>query len=147
MAEHRAQLDQERKKAEAEKNRLQVEAEAKAAKQAAERQQEEERARTMAAMSTQQQAIETLRRACADWAAKLPPHGNFKKQAADANRPGLYQDATRLVKTALESAGWSATDRVALADMLQATLPTVIAGWDAKEQRRKLKLADLRGTS
>ena len=98
-------------------------------------------------MTDQQKAIETLRQACADWAAMLPPHGNFKKQAADANKPGLYQNAIRLVKTAQESADWSATDRAALADMLEGSLPAVIAGWDAKEQRKKLQLAKLRGTA
>lgn len=145
MAEHRAKLAQEREKAKAEKTRLQAEAQAKAAKQEAERIQEEQRAQALAAMSPQLQAVETLRQACADWAAKLPPHGNFKKQAADANKPGLYQDATRLVKTALESADWSAADRSALADMLSTALAAVIGGWDAKEQRKKLQLTKLRG--
>lgn len=147
MAAHRAQLAQEREKAEAQKARLHAEAQAKAARLADERRQEEERARALAAMTPQLQAVETLRRACADWADRLPPHGNFKKQAADANRAGLYQDATRLVKTALESADWSAAERAALADMVQAVLPTVIAGWDAREQRKKLKLPELRGAA
>ncbi|HQQ68692.1 MAG TPA: RAMP superfamily CRISPR-associated protein [Alicycliphilus sp.] len=145
MAEHRAQLTQEREKAVAEKSRLQAETQAKAAKQEAERLQEEQRAHALAAMTPQLQAVETLRQACADWAAKLPPHGNFKKQAADANRLGLYQDAARLVKIALENADWSAADRSALADMLSTALAAVIAGWDAKEQRKKLQLAKLRG--
>ena len=88
-----------------------------------------------------------LRQACADWAAKLPPHGNFKKQPADANKPGLYQDALRLVKTALESANWSAAERLALAEMLPTALAPVIERWDAKEQRRKLQLAQLKGSA
>ena len=147
IADIRAQLAAQREKAAAEKVRLQAEAQDKAAKQEAERQQEAARAQALAAMTAQLQTIETLRQACADWAAKLPPNGNFKKQAADANKPGLYQDAVRLVKTAQESADWSAADRAALADMLEGSLPAVIAGWDAKEQRKKLQWAKLRGTA
>lgn len=145
MAAIRAQLAAERAQAEAEKTRLQAEAEAKQAKAQAERQQDEQRQQALAAMTPQLQVVEHLRQACADWAGKLPPHGNFKKQAADVNKPGLYKDALALIKTALDSADWSPTDRSALADMLQTTLPTVIAGWDAKDQRKKLQLTKLRG--
>lgn len=145
MADVRAQLAIEREKAQAEKARLQAQAEATAAQQAAQRLQEELRQQALETLTDQMRQVETLRQACEDWAAKLPPHGNFKKQAADANKPGLYQDATRLVKTALESVGWTAAERSALADMLQTALPTVIAGWDGKEQRKKLQLAKLRG--
>lgn len=145
MAAHRDQLAAERQKAEQAKVRMAAEAAAKAQAAQAERIAAERRAQTLASMTAQAQAIEQLRQACADWAAKLPPHGNFKKQPADANKAGLYQDATRLAKTALESADWSPADRTGLADMLQTTLPTVIAGWDAKEQRKKLQFAKLRG--
>lgn len=145
MADIRAQLAAERAKAEAEKARLHAEAEAKEAKAHAERQQEKQRQQALAALTEQLQAVEQLRQACEDWAARLPPYGNFKKQTSDANKPGLYKDALALVKTALDSADWSATDRSALADMLQTTLPTVIAGWDAKDQRKKLQLSKLRG--
>ena len=147
MAAMRAQLAQQRAQAEAEKVRLHAEAQAKAAAQEAERQALEQRAQALSTLSPQGQEIEKLRQACADWAAKLPPHGNFKKQPADANKPGLYQDALRLVKTALESADWSAADRVALAEMLPVALAQVIERWDAKEQRRKLQLAQLKGSA
>lgn len=145
MAEYRAQLAAERTKAEAEKARLHAQAQAKAAAQEAERQAMEQRAQALASLSAQAQEVEKLRQACADWAAKLPPHGNFKKQPADANKPGLYQDALHLVKTALESADWSAADRLALAEMLPTALGAVIERWDAKEQRKKLQLAKLKG--
>jgi CRISPR-associated protein Csm5 len=145
MAAMRAQLAQQRAQAEAEKVRLHAEAQAKAAAQEAERQALEQRAQALSTLSPQGQEIEKLRQACADWAAKLPPHGNFKKQPADANKPGLYQDALRLVKTALESADWSAADRVALAEMLPVALAQVIERWDAREQRKKLQLAKLKG--
>ena len=145
IAAMRAQLAQQRAQAEAEKVRLHAEAQAKAAAQEAERQALEQRAQALSTLSPQGQEIEKLRQACADWAAKLPPHGNFKKQPADTNKPGLYQDALRLVKTALESADWSADDRVALAEMLPVALAQVIERWDAREQRKKLQLAKLKG--
>lgn len=147
MAAMRAQLAQQRAQAEAEKVRLHAEAQAKAAAQEAERQALEQRAQALSTLSPQGQEIEKLRQACADWAAKLPPHGNFKKQPADANKPGLYQDALRLVKTALESADWSAAERLALAEMLPTALAPVIERWDAKEQLRKLQLAKLKGSA
>ena len=147
MAAMRAQLAQQRAQAEAEKVRLHAEAQAKAAAQEAERQTLEQRAQALSTLSPQGQEIEKLRQACADWAAKLPPHGNFKKQPADANKPGLYQDALRLVKTALESADWSAAERLALAEILPTALAPVIERWDAKEQRRKLQLAQLKGSA
>lgn len=145
IAAMRAQLAQQRAQAEAEKVRLHAEAQAKAAAQEAERQALEQRAQALSTLSPQGQEIEKLRQACADWAAKLPPHGNFKKQPADTNKPGLYQDALRLVKTALESADWSTDDRVALAEMLPVALAQVIERWDAREQRKKLQLAKLKG--
>ena len=147
MAAMRAQLAQQRTQAEAEKTRLHAQAQAKAAAQEAERQTLEQRAQALSTLSPQGQEIEKLRQACADWAAKLPPHGNFKKQPADANKPGLYQDALRLVKTALESANWSAAERLALAEILPTALAPVIERWDAKEQRRKLQLAQLKGSA
>ena len=147
MAAMRAQLAQQRTQAEAEKTRLHAQAQAKAAAQEAERQALEQRAQALSTLSPQGQEIEKLRQACADWAAKLPPHGNFKKQPADANKPGLYQDALRLVKTALESANWSAAERLALAEMLPTALAPVIERWDAKEQLRKLQLAKLKGSA
>ena len=145
MAAHRAQLAQQRHQAEQAKAFMAAEAAAKAQAAEAERVAAEQRAQALASMTSQAQAIEQLRRACEELAAKLPPRGNFKKQPADANRPGLYQEATRLVKTALESADWCAADRIALADMLQTVLAAVVTPWDAKEQRKKLQLAKLRG--
>jgi len=144
MATIRAELAAEAEKANAEKARLQAEAGAKAARQQAERQQEEQRQQALGVLTPQLRAVEQLRQDCANWAAKLPPHGNYKMQAADANKAGLYKNALNLVKTALESSDWATTDRRALADMLQTTLPTVIAPWDAKYQRKKLQLARLR---
>jgi len=145
MAAHRAQLTAQRHQAQEAKARMTAEAAAKAQAAEAERIAAQQRAQALASMTEQAQAIEKLRQACEELAAKLPPHGNFKKASADANKAGLYQDATRLVKTALESTDWSAEDRSALANMLQSVLPGVVTPWDAKEQRKKLQLAKLRG--
>ena len=145
MAAIRANLQADRRAAEQKKETLAREAAEQQAAAQAKHEAAEQRTRELAAMTPQMQAIEKLHDACQAWAAKLPPHGNFSKRPADPNKPGLYQDAHRLVKQALESADWSMADRVALADMLQKALPTVITGWDAREQRKKLKLSQLRG--
>jgi CRISPR-associated protein Csm5 len=91
-------------------------------------------------MTAQQLLMDDFCLAC----TKQISYRNFKKPGPDANKPGLYKDALALVKAALESPDWSVLDKAALADMLEAWLPQVLAPWDAKEQRKKLKLASLR---
>jgi len=147
MANERARFQALRQAAEAQKTEQAAKAAARALALDAERQAAEQRAEDFARMTPQCQEIEKLRQACAEWADNLPPHGNYKKQLADANKTGLYQNASRLVKTALQSADWSAADKAELADMLAEWLPKVVAPWDAKEQRKKLQLAQLRGTA
>ena len=145
MAQVRAQLRTEREAAQAQKAQQAAEAAERTAKLEAERQAVQARAAALATMSAQSQHTETLRQRCEDWFNQLPPKGKFKKLPADAGKAGLYQDGVNLVKTALESPDWSAADKAALADMLEAWLPKVIDRWDAKEQRKKLKFAALRG--
>jgi hypothetical protein len=122
---------------------------AQAAKIEATRQAEQlaasQRKKALDEMTEQSRQIETLRHDCEALLQKMPPHGNFKKQAADPGKAGLYQDASKLVKQALASPDWTAQDKAALADMLETWLPQVIERWDAKEQRKKLKFAALRG--
>lgn len=103
-----------------------------------------QRAQALASMTPQGRLIETFRQKCQDLDAKIT-EGNFKKQAADNGRAGLYQDAHSLIKAALDGAGWSAADKRALADMLEQWLPKVVGPWEPKEQRKKLKLSLLRG--
>lgn len=104
-----------------------------------------QRVHALASMTPQAQLIETLRQDCEDWDGKIAG-GNFRKQAYSAGSQGpLYQEAAKLVKQAIEDANWSAADKKTLADMLEQWLPKVVAPWDAKEQRKKLKLAALRG--
>lgn len=146
MAARRRALEGERAAAQQRKAEQAAAAAAKWAAEQAELLAQAERAAALAAMSAQAKAIETLRQQCEDWAAKLPPNGNFKKQVYSAGNPGaLYLEAAKLVKTATEGTDWGAADKCALADVLEKWLPQVVAPWDAKEQRKKLKLAALRG--
>ncbi|MEN9905327.1 MAG: hypothetical protein RLZZ555_1892, partial [Pseudomonadota bacterium] len=112
----------------------------------AEREAAEQRAQALAAMTPQGQQIETLRQRCEDLATRIR-ESNFRKEAPDPGRAGVYQDASRLVKAALEGADWTAADKSALADMLEQWLPQVLSPWDPKEQRKKLKLSALRGVA
>jgi len=101
----------------------------------------QQRAQALASMTEQGRLIEALRQKCEDWASKMPPHGNFKHQKLNEK---LFQDASKLVTQALADAGWQATDKAALATMLEDWLPKVVAPW-GKDERKKLKIAALRG--
>jgi CRISPR-associated protein Csm5 len=96
-------------------------------------------------MTEQQQQIEALRQKCEDWAAKMPPHGNYKHQEANIAKAGLFQEAGKLITTATTSTAWSANDKQALTHMLEHWLPKVIAPW-GKDERKKLKMASLQTT-
>ncbi|MCP5254407.1 MAG: type III-B CRISPR module RAMP protein Cmr6 [Zoogloeaceae bacterium] len=91
---------------------------------------------------------------------KLTPQGRSVKEfvtacesklAQDRKDPftpgsGLYAEALRLSKIALADDGsWSSADRLQLAEALATWLPQVIDRYDAKDARKKLKLAALRG--
>ena len=104
----------------------------------------EQRAQALATMSAQAQLIEALRQQCEEWAAKMPPHGNFRHQEANIAKAGLFQLAGKLVTQATGSADWSTADRQALADVLEQCLPKVVAPW-GKDEKKKLKVATLRG--
>ncbi|MDD5028985.1 MAG: type III-A CRISPR-associated RAMP protein Csm5 [Rhodoferax sp.] len=103
-----------------------------------------QRAQALANMTPQGQQIEALRQKCQDWASKMPPHGNFKHQEANTAKAGLFQDASKLVTQALAEPQWLASDKAALADMLEQCLPKVVAPW-GKEEKKKLKVTALRG--
>ena len=141
----RLAFEAEKLAAQQRKAEIAAQAAAREAARQAEEQAAEQRAQALASMSAQSQLIETLRQQCEEWEAKLTG-SNFKKQSCDSGKPGpLYQAATRLVPVALGSADWSADDKKALADMLEQWLPKVVTPWDAKDQRKKLKLSALRG--
>lgn len=144
MVKQRQQFEGE--KAEVQKRKAEKAAEiaAREAARQAEQAAAERRAQALASMTLQGKLIETLRQQCQDLDAKITG-GNFKKQATDSGRAGLYQDAHKLVKAALDGADWSAVDKKELADMLEQWLPKVVGPWEPKEQRKKLKLSTLRG--
>ena len=105
------------------------------------------REQALANMSAQDRQIETLRQQCEELDARITG-GNFKKQAYSAGSPGpLYKEAAKLIKQASETADWSASEKAALAEMLEQWLPKVTTPWDVKDQRKKLKLSTLRGQS
>lgn len=144
MAAKRSTFEAEKLAAQQRKAELQAQITAREAVRLADIAAAEQRAQTLASLSPQDQQIEALRQKCEDWVKQMLPHGNYKMQSPDSGKAGLYQDATRLVKTALESPDWIAADKAALADMLEHWLPKVIGPWDAKEQRKKLKFTWLR---
>jgi CRISPR-associated protein Csm5 len=145
MAKIRQQFDAEkqaalRRKIELAEQAAQLETARQAAQLAA-----SQREQALAKMSEQGRQIEALRHDCEALLLKMPPHGNFKKQAADPGKAGLFQNANKLVTQALASPDWTAQDKAALADMLETWLPQVVERWDAKEHRKKLRFAALRG--
>ena len=131
--------------------KLKAELAAQAAQREAARQAEQLAAKlreqALANMSAQDRQIETLRQQCEELDARITG-GNFKKQAYSAGSPGpLYKEAAKLIKQASETADWSASEKAALAEMLEQWLPKVTTPWDVKDQRKKLKLSTLRGQS
>jgi len=116
----------------AERQRIEAEQKAKA------------EAERLAAMTENERELEDFRKACEDWAAQLPPHGRFRKQNANPGEEGLYQRANRLVKAALADDGWAVDERLLLASTIEEWLPQVVSPWDARKERRRLKLNKLR---
>ncbi len=105
---------------------------------------QQQQARKLASLSEQGRLIETLRVRCENWAANMPPNGNFKRQDANIAKAGLFQDGHKLVAQALANSDWQPADKAALADMLEQHLPPVVAPW-GKDEKKKLKLSALRG--
>jgi len=103
----------------------QAEIEAQAARQTA-----------LAAMSPNLRRIEEFKNACTKRCEQL-----LGKK--DAQNTKLHGDARKLSGDARESAGWSAEEKLALADAIEEWLPKVVQGID-KDQLKKLKLAALR---
>jgi len=104
----------------------------------------QQRVQQLASLSEQGRLVEDLRQRCNDWASKLPPNGNFKRQDANIAKAGLFQDAHKLATQALTNAQWQTADQETLADMLEQCLPKVVAPW-GPDEKKKLKLTALRG--
>ena len=144
MAAKRREFEAGKVAAAKRKIELQQEADAREAAKLAEQIATQQRDEALANMTIQAREVELLRSKCQELETRLTGGSNYKKLTADANKPGLYQDATALVKKAVESKNWSAADKKDLADMLELWMPKVVAPWDAKDQRKKLKFATLR---
>lgn len=91
----------------------------------------------LAALSQNQRRVEELK-------------VNFRKRAEQiASKPdkpntAWHDKARALVKAAHEETGWTPSEKIALADAIEEWLPKVIQ-IDLKDERKKLKLAALRG--
>lgn len=144
MTQLRLQFEAEKKAARQRKaDQATKAAEVEAAKKA-EQIAAELRAQALASLSAQGQQIEALRQQCEDWTGKMAPHGNYKHQEASIAKVGVFQEAGKLVASVLADASWTAIDKQTLAEMLDTWLPKVVTPW-GKDERKKLKLAALRG--
>jgi CRISPR-associated protein Cmr6 len=114
-------------------------AEAKLANAQAQAQAAAEQANKMASLSDNARQVETFVRACQQ---KLVAMGaNGKKDKANTE---LHAKARALSKAALEGADWTAEEKRSAAEALAEWLPQVVEV-DMKDERKKLKLAVLRG--
>lgn len=112
-------------------------AETKLANAQAEAQAAAEQATKMANLSDNARLIEEFVLACQNKATQL--RGNKEKPNAET-----HAKARALSKAALEGADWTAEEKHAAAQALAEWLPQVVA-IDMKDERKKLKLAVLRG--
>lgn len=93
----------------------------------------------LAAMTPNQRRIEEFKADCAKRAEQLM--GNKERLNAT-----IHNAARMLAKAALEGADWSADEKRAVADAIEEWLPKLVR-IEMKEERKKLKLAALRGQS
>jgi CRISPR-associated protein Cmr6 len=114
-----------------------TEAEAKLAKAQAEAQAAAEQAAKMANLSDNARLIEEFVLACKK--KVIHQRGNKEKPNAET-----HAQARALSKAALEGINWSAEEKNAAAEAMAEWLPQVVAV-DMKDERKKLKLAALRG--
>ncbi len=97
------------------------------------------RAAALATMTDNLRRVEEFKETCAKRAAQLM--GN--KENANAT---IHNAARTLAKAALEGADWTADEKRAAADTIEEWLPKLVK-IDIKDERKKLKLAVLRGLS
>lgn len=96
-----------------------------------------ERAKALAAMTPNLRAIEEFKNAFATRAEQL-------RGSKDRPNTAFHDKARKLIRTALEAADWTAEEKRAAAEAIAEWLPKVVAV-DMKDERKKLKLAVLRG--
>jgi len=112
-------------------------AEAKRVRELAEAQAAAAKAKKMTNLSENARCIATFVQDCESKLTQL--RGKKEKPNTDVHRK-----AVELAKTALESPGWTPDEKRAAADALTEWLPKVVE-IDMKNERKKLKLATLRG--
>ncbi len=98
----------------------------------------EEQARKLATMTAAQREIDTFCTECQQRAKQLI---NGRK---DNPNTAYHAKANQLAKNAHESTDWTAEEKTAAADAIEAWLPKIVTV-DLKDMRKKLKLSILRG--
>jgi CRISPR-associated protein Cmr6 len=114
-------------------------AEAKLANAQAQAQAAAEKAKKMASLSDNARQVETFVQACQHKLAAMGTNGKKDKPNTD-----LHAKARALSKAALEGTDWTAEEKRLAAEALAEWLPQVVEV-DMKDERKKLKLAVLRG--
>jgi CRISPR-associated protein Cmr6 len=119
-------------------------AEARAAKERAEREAAERAAREAAEKEARRAAMSEAMRRIDDFRREFAARAEQLRGGKE--RPnGVYHGKARdLAKLALDAADWSAEEKRAAADAIEEWLPKVVQV-DIRDERRKLKLAALRG--
>lgn len=137
LAEQQARFAAAREQAESrrreEKERHQI-AEAVAAERA--REEEEKKAR-LAAMTKNMRRVEQFKDECAKRVEQL-------RGSKDRPNTAYHDKARRLARDALEGDDWTAEEKRAAAEAIEEWLPRVVQV-DMKDERKKLKLATLKG--
>ncbi len=145
MAQLRSCLAAKKAQAELLRAELAQHAAASAAAAQAQELERQERQKALDALPGNLKTVRTFSHECVQQ-RDLIVGGNFKKQAPDPGRSPLYRKAQELVQQALASSStWSADEKASLADAIEQSLAAVISPWEPKEQRKKFKLAALRG--
>jgi CRISPR-associated protein Cmr6 len=114
-------------------------AEAKLASAQAQAQAAAEKSNKMASLSDNARQVETFVQACQHKLAAMGTNGKKDKPNTD-----LHAKARALSKAALEGTDWTAEEKRLAAEALAEWLPQVVEV-DMKDERKKLKLAVLRG--
>jgi CRISPR-associated protein Cmr6 len=117
-----------------------LKAEQDAAALARQRREADERKARLATMTENMRRIEAFKE---EFAARA---GQLRGGGKDKPNTGYHGKARRLASDALEGAGWTAEERRVAAEAIEAWLPVVVHV-DMKDERKKLKLASLRGSA
>lgn len=112
---------------------------AEKAQAARDREQAQEQARLdrLTTLTPALREVEAFVQACQDRQAHL-------RGSKDKPNTHFHTLANQLAKKALESSDWTQEEKTAAADAIEAWLPLIVA-LDAKDMRKKMKLASLRG--